>query len=82
MARTNRYDSDSVERRQNLAKRGKLPNRSGSRRSDRIRAIAENEREESEMYMFDDDMYDDSEIVCDHDYDCDCDLIAIEAEMV
>lgn len=82
MARTNRFDADSVERRGYLARRGNLPNRSGSRRSDRIRSIAENMLEELSLVAGDDDMDIDPNnvrILCDHDYDCDCDLIALEA---
>lgn len=42
MGATNRKSIDSVERGQRLAESGKLPPDGGSRRSDRIRAIAQN----------------------------------------
>lgn len=41
MGDTNRKTIDAIERKQRMAKSGRLPRNGGSRRSDRIRAIAD-----------------------------------------
>ena len=76
MARTERYAADSLARKEKLANRGKLPVSGKSRRSDLIRAIAEDLEEAEEIWDYPD------EKPCMHDYDCDCALIELEARMV